>query len=184
MTDSRDILIVVDMQNGFVNSRSSGIVEPLRSFLASWIERGLPVILTRFINVPGSQWETLIHWTRLREAPEIDLHPAIADVVDGQPNVHVVDKTTYSSLNPEVLSILDELKPDRLLLCGIASDGCVLKTAVDVFEQGMIPVVLKDLTASHAGQAVHDAGLMLISRFIGQDQVVESSTVRFDPAIP
>lgn len=184
MTDSRDILIVVDVQNGFVNSRSSGVVEPLQTFLTSWVGRGLPVILTRFINVPGSQWETLIHWTRLRESPEIDLHPVIADVVNGHPGVHVVDKTTYSSLNPEVLSILDNLKPDRLLLCGIASDGCVLKTAVDAFEQGMIPVVLKDLTASHAGQAVHDAGLMLISRFIGQDQVVESSTVSGEPIVP
>lgn len=62
-------------------------------------------------------------------------------------------------------------------MCGIASDGCVLKTAVDVFEQGIVPVVLKDLTASHAGEAVHEAGILLISRFIGQDQVVESSTI-------
>lgn len=177
MTDHRDTLIVVDMQNGFVNSRSNGVVEPLRDFLASWIKRGLPVILTRFINLPGSQWETLIHWTRLQESPETDLNPLIAGVVDGQPNVHIVDKTTYSSLNPEVLSILAELKPERLLLCGIASDGCVLKTAVDAFEQGFVPVVLKDLIASHAGQAVHEAGLLLISRFIGQDQVVESSTI-------
>lgn len=177
MTDHPDVLIVVDMQNGFVNSRSSAIVEPLRDFLAMWVQRGLPVILTRFINTPGSQWETLIHWTRLQTSPETDLHPAIAAVVDGQPNVHIVDKVIYSSLNPETSSILAELRPKRLLLCGIASDGCVLKTAVDAFEQGYIPVVLKDLTASHAGQSVHEAGLLLVSRFIGTDQVVESSTL-------
>jgi nicotinamidase-related amidase len=182
MNDSRDVLVVVDVQNGFVNSRSKAILPPLQKFLTSWVARGLPVILTRFINVPGSQWETLIHWTRLRDSPETDLHPLVLGVVEGQPNVYVVDKTTYSSLNTEVLSVLDALKPDRLILCGIASDGCVLKTAVDAFEQGMIPVVLKDLTASHAGQAVHEAGLLLISRFIGRDQLIESSAVEIDKA--
>lgn len=175
--DRRDVLIVVDVQNGFVNTHSAGILAPLQSFLASWVERQLPVILTRFINIPGSQWETLIHWTRLRESPEIDLHPNIAGIVNGQANVHIVDKTTYSSLTENVVSLLEELRPDRLLLCGIASDGCVLKTAVDAFERNMLPVVLKDLTASHAGQEVHEAGLLLITRFIGHDQVVESSTI-------
>lgn len=177
MTRSSDVLVVVDVQNGFVNSRSAGVLQPLQTFLASWIQSGSRVILTRFINLPGSQWETLIHWTRLRESPETDLHPSIAGIIDGEPNVYVVDKMTYSSLTPEVLSILEELSPDRLLLCGIASDGCVLKTAVDAFEHGMTPIVLKDLTASHAGQAVHEAGLLLISRFIGPDQVIDSSTI-------
>jgi len=175
MDSFRDVLIVIDMQNGFVNARSEHIVRPLAAFLSRWIEDGRPAILTRFLNTPGSQWETLIHWTRLRKSPEIDLHPDIAAVVDGQPNVRIIDKATYSSLNSEVLATLENWKPSRLILVGIASDGCVLKTAVDTFERGMTPLVLKDLIASHAGQAVHDAGLLLISRFIGSDQLIDSS---------
>ena len=175
LSQHRDVLVVVDVQNGFVNRHSTAILEPLAAFLASWIEHDRPVVITRFVNTPGSQWETLVKWTRLRESPETDLHPRIGCMLDGQANVHVVDKTTYSSLNPRVLSILHALQPGRLLVCGIASDGCVLKTAVDAFDLGMVPVVLKDLTASDAGPAAHQAGLMLISRFIGKDQLVDSS---------
>jgi len=58
--------------------------------------------------------------------------------------------------------------------CGIATDGCVLKTAVDLFEAGIRPVVLTDAVSSHAGDEVHQAGLLLISRFIGGEQLVTS----------
>jgi len=58
-----------------------------------------------------------------------------------------------------------------LVLCGIATDGCVLKTAVDAFERGIEPVVVVDACASHAGNAVHEAGLLLLGRFIGAGQL-------------
>lgn len=173
--NGEDFLLVVDVQNGFVNDRSRHILDPLAGFLQSWLSSGRSVALTRFLNRPGSQWETLIHWTRLRQSPETDLHPVIEEIIADNSNVSVVDKTTYTSLNAPMQQILKKIKPRRLLICGIATDGCVLKTAVDAFEEGITPIVLADLCASHAGEEVHDAGLLLIRRFIGSDQVISSS---------
>ena len=59
----------------------------------------------------------------------------------------------------------------RLVLCGVATDGCVLKTAVDAFERGVEPIVVVDACASHGGTAAHEAGLLLLGRFIGKDQL-------------
>jgi nicotinamidase-related amidase len=58
-----------------------------------------------------------------------------------------------------------------LVLCGIATDGCVLKSAVDAFERGIEPVVVTDACASHAGREIHEAGLLLLARFIGPGQL-------------
>ncbi|WP_280431477.1 isochorismatase family protein [Nocardia brasiliensis] len=39
---------------------------------------------------------------------------------------------------------------NRLILCGIATDACVLKTALDAFERGYVPWVVRDAVASNA----------------------------------
>ena len=94
-----------------------------------------------------------------------------------------MDKTIYSLFSPEGAKLVREHGWTDLLVCGIATDGCVLKTAVDAFEAGYTPWVLRDACASHAGSAVHEAGLLLASRFIGRDQVLDSSTI-LDELLP
>lgn len=167
-------LIVVDVQNGFVNPNSAHVVVPISRLIRERLDAGGTVIATRFLNPEGSQWERLIHWTRLRESPQTDLVPEVADAMSG-PNAHVVDKCSYTSLTDEVKDLLATTNSDEVLVCGIASDGCVLKTAVDLFEMGHRPIVLKDLCASHAGNSIHEAGILLTSRFIGSDQVINST---------
>jgi len=52
-----------------------------------------------------------------------------------------------------------------------------MKTAVDALERNLTPVGISDACASHAGVDVHNAGLMILERFIGKDQIV--TTVEF-----
>ena len=64
---SGDLLIVVDVQNGFLSDGSEHVVNPIAREVERWIDEKKPVVMTRFHNEPGSSWETLIHWSRLRE---------------------------------------------------------------------------------------------------------------------
>jgi nicotinamidase-related amidase len=61
------------------------------------------------------------------------------------------------------------------LICGIAIESCVCKTAVDAFERNLTPWVLVDACASHAGTMTHEAGLVVTSRFIGKRQLISTS---------
>lgn len=162
-----DILIVVDVQNGFVNSKSEDALPGIRNAIKHARSLGIPIFFTRFINERGSSWESLIGWNRLQSSPEIDLHPAVAS--SARPE-EIVDKTTYTSLVGPIEQAVAGA-PVTVALCGIATDGCVLKTAVDLFEMGARPVVLTDAVASHAGDEIHEAGLQLMRRFIGRDQL-------------
>ena len=83
----------------------------------------------------------------------------------------VIEKLIYSCVSAAFLDQLRHAQIDELHLCGIATDNCVLKCAVDLFEAGLRPIVLAEFCASHAGADYHQWGLAIIERFIGTAQV-------------
>lgn len=176
MDPSRTVLVVVDVQNGFVSRRSAHIVPAVVDAVKDWQARGGATIFTRFINPVDSPFERLIHWTRLRTAPETDLVDELKPLAQ-QPNSRVIDKPSYSLFTADAGQILHEHGWTDLLICGIATESCVCKTAVDAFERGLVPWVLTDVCASHAGQEAHDAGLLVTQRFIGRDQMIEKAEI-------
>jgi nicotinamidase-related amidase len=162
-------LVVVDVQNGFISRRSEHIVPTIVDTVRTWQQHGGPTIFTRFINAPDSPFERLIHWTRLREAPETEL---VDDLKPYAEHGYVIDKPSYSLFTGEAAELLHQQGWTDLLICGIATESCVCKTAVDAFERGFTPWVLTDACASHAGQVAHDAGLLVTERFIGKGQMI------------
>jgi nicotinamidase-related amidase len=171
----KPVLIVIDVQNGFVTCHSSAVVPVIAGLVRAWQDGGGTVIFTRYFNYPGSPYERLIGWRALQEAPETDLADEIAPLAAGS---LVADKTAYTALTPEVRGLLKSEGYTDLLLCGIATDGCVLKTALDAFEGGYVPWVLADACASNASSAppaqVHSSALALLSRLIGPGQLIRA----------
>lgn len=169
---SNAVLVVIDMQNGFLGEKSRYVIPKVLELVQEFNKRGLPIVFTRFHNEPNSQYEKLIGWKRLRSSPETDLTKELQPFAD-----LVVDKEIYSAFTPSFTESVRERGWETMVLCGVATDGCVLKTAVDAFERGLIPIVVEDACASHAGADVHQAGLLLIRRFIGRAQIMNAETV-------
>jgi nicotinamidase-related amidase len=166
---SRPALVVVDMQNGFLNHHSKHITPAVVALAQEWSSRGLPVVFTRFLNRPDSAYEKYFSWTRLTDSPETDLAAELADLTDGRP---VIDKPGYTLFTPEGASLVAEHEWTDLVFCGVATDSCVLKSAADAFEHGYGPWIVTDACASDAGPDVHDAGLTVAHRLIGRRQLV------------
>jgi nicotinamidase-related amidase len=173
----RPVLIVVDVQNGFVTPDSAPVVPVVASLAERWLDAGGAVVFTRYFNYPGSPYERLIGWYALHDAPETDLVGEVAALA-ARTGAVVADKRAYSALTPEVRGLLARGGFTDLLICGIATDGCVLKTALDAFEAGYTPWVLADACASNASSVppagVHAAALGLLSRLIGAGQIISS----------
>lgn len=159
------LLIVVDVQNGFVNDNSRRIVPDVVKLIDRWHDLGGEVIATRFRNEPDSQWVRLLGWPKLMESPEIDLVDEIKDLPDV-----VLDKYSYTSLTDGLIERLPD-PPGAVFICGIDTDICVTKTAVDLFERGNRPIVITDACASHAGTESHTNALETLRRFIGRTQL-------------
>ncbi|MCC3317883.1 MULTISPECIES: cysteine hydrolase family protein [Nocardia] len=173
-------LMVIDVQNGFVNSSSALVVPPIVDLVERWTTNNRPVLMSRYRNYSGSPYERLLGWRELHRAPDIDIIDALVGFLD-HPMTTVIDKTGYTALTVEAVEHWHGAGVTDLILCGIATDGCVFKTALDVFEAGFTPWVVVDAVASnttrHRAQEIHESALLLLARLIGADQLILAADI-------
>jgi nicotinamidase-related amidase len=156
------VLIIIDVQRGFINPATAHV--PAR--VDALQDRYGTVIVTRFVNPEGSAHRRLIGWHRFA--------PGSADTAlafTPRRDARIAEKHGYSCLTAEVRAVLDAGGAGEVHLCGIATDNCVLASAIALFEGGYTPVVLADACSSHAGAEYHDWGLRILRRLIGAAQV-------------
>jgi nicotinamidase-related amidase len=168
-------LLVIDVQQGFVNRHSSGVVPAIVRLVEGWRAAGAPVVLTRFHNEPDSPYEKITGWTRLRTTEEQALVPELAPFAEDA--AAVIDKAQASIFTPEGTEIIRDSGWSDLVLCGIDTDACVYDSAVAAYQSGYRPWIVTDACASSGGTQYHDAALLLAARNIGASQLVTSETV-------
>lgn len=157
-------LMIIDVQRGFVNDATyhvPGRVAELQPQYGT-------VIATRFVNPPGSPYRNLIHWNGFA--------PGSADTefaFTPRPSAVIIEKRRYGCIDRDFLDMLRRCGADTVHLCGIATDNCVLKCAVDLFEAGVRPIVLSGACGSHGGADYHEWGLKILARLIGKDQIAD-----------
>ena len=159
-------LIVVDVQNGFINDYTRHIPDRV----ATLIERGDhdPVLFTRFINMPDGPYPRLTGWDDCMAPPETDLVEVVARHAAPETTF---DKHGYAGMPDALERHLIEHGIERATLVGIDTDMCVLKVAMDAFDLNIEPTVLIDCCASTAGLQSHLAGLAVLARNIGAQQL-------------
>lgn len=156
-------LFIVDVQRGFIRDATAHIPALVEAAQRNYTH----VVATRFYNPPESLYRRIIGWDKFSKGePDVDLAFAVRE------DALVIDKPRYSCINDSMLSTLRAWEVKSVDVCGIDTDICVTKTAVDLFEGGIVPRVLSSLCASHAGPEFHDMALRILRRYIGASQVV------------
>lgn len=163
----RPLLLIIDMQNGFISKETTPIVAAIETLINHFSQQQLPIAFTRFINTPESSYVKWMNWSKLMSAPEINLIAPFCDIP-----ASVFDKEGYTAFTDDFEQFLTENAINTMVICGVETDGCVLKTALDAFEKNVHPLVVVDACASNAGSQLHDAGLLLLSRLIGEQQIM------------
>jgi nicotinamidase-related amidase len=182
MDPSRAALVVIDLQNGFVNQHSRHVVPAVQDLVDRWARAGRPVIFTRYFNHPGSPYERFFQWSRLQGAPETDIIQELDDYAAGA--YATIDKTGYTLFTPEATELIRKAGWTDLVFCGVATESCVLKSAADAFEHGYAPKIVTDACASDAGPETHEAGLLVARRLIGPRQLITSDDVMRELSAP
>jgi nicotinamidase-related amidase len=159
-------LLVVDVQNGVLNAITGHI--PAR--IAQLIARGdhAPLLFTRFVNPPGSPYREFLKWDACAAEPETCLAPEVAPFA--RPDL-TFTKPGYAGIPDELAAYLRDHRDQTVAVVGIDTDMCVLKVAMDIFDLGIRPIILCDCCASTAGLQAHFAGLAVLARNIGADQL-------------
>ena len=80
-------------------------------------------------------------------------------------NAIIFTKSSYSSYLPEMKNF------DEVHICGFDTDACIYKTAMDLIENNIRPIILKDYCFSE-NQQFHDMGIRLLERNIGKHNII------------
>ncbi|AEA22304.1 isochorismatase hydrolase [Pseudonocardia dioxanivorans CB1190] len=170
MAEINPVLVVVDVQNGFVTEHSRHVVPVIEQLVREWLEKGHDVVFTRYLNYHGSPFEKIMGWSKLKESPEIDIVDELQEL--SKQALAVVDKKVYTLFTEEGAELAREHGWTDMFVCGIDTEVCVLKTVVDAFERGVRAWLLTDASASHSGEPPHSAGVLVAQKMIGRQQTI------------
>jgi nicotinamidase-related amidase len=168
VNDNPRLLLLVDVQNGFVSNEDTQAVLPRIVELAGlWQQRDWPIVCSRFINLPQSNWRRLRNWHELEGEPDTALVPELTNVTP-----YVFKKSTYSAWSSELSAVCAAHKVQDIVIAGVDTNECVLATALAVFDAGLTPWLVRDACASSGGSKPHDMAVELLSALLGRQQVI------------
>ena len=165
----KSILLVIDVQNGFINSSTENTKNEIVDLLKSKIFD--IIIATKFINNNGSNFEKILKWNKLKDKKEQQIDNNVENYID-----YIIEKEGYSAYTNELKNILKRVNgdklPSKLYLVGFDTDGCVLATAIDLLEAGIKPIILEKYCSSTGGEEYNKAGIRVLKRVVGEYNIV------------
>jgi nicotinamidase-related amidase len=161
----KEALLVIDVQNYFINDRTKNIPRKVSEYIANNHQLFDLIIFTNFVNTRQSPVFRFLHWEKSVRSPDTDIAPELEPALKFG---IVFSKDVLSALRiPSVSSLLKEHMIKNLYVCGIDTDSCVLATAYDAFDKGYRVSLLENLSMSHGGKNLHEAAVTLFRRNIG-----------------
>jgi nicotinamidase/pyrazinamidase len=147
-TNSRQALIVVDVQNDFCPGgtlavpHGDEVVEPLNQQIDEFLRRGAPVYKSRDWHQPTTKHFALYGGTWpahcVQNTKGAEFHPALRD----DPRISVISKglgdtDCYSAFDEtDLASQLQQQGVEEVVVGGLATDYCVKNTILDALKHG------------------------------------------------
>lgn len=159
----RKLLLVIDVQNDFINDNTRNYVSKIKSLIDS--NNYEEIAFTKFINDEESIW-----------VKDLNYKGCISEfgrkIVFDTGNNKIFEKKIYSALNDEFKDYVLLNSIDQIYLCGFDTDACIQKTALDLFENCYDVFILKDFCMSHSGVFFHNIAINNLKRLIGEKRII------------
>ena len=175
MSSRRPVLVVVDMQAGFINEHSQGVVPSVVRLVKAWVSLDQPVVFTRFFNPPDSPYERITGWTGLRTEEDQRIVDELSPFTEAA--AAIIDKPGSSAFTGEFSALVEESGWTDIVLAGIDTDACVYDTALAAYHSGIRPWVITDACASSGGPEYHTAALLLAGRNIHRQHLLTTESL-------
>jgi len=158
-------LIVIDVQKYFLNRKTKLIVEKISKYLKNNAGKYSATYFTVFKNDTNSPLWKIAGWRDCTDSPATDICDEIKEFTNDS---NLFYKNILSAAKVSEISCkIKENKIFEVDLCGFDTDCCVLATAYDLFDQGIKPIILENLTWSTSEEKLHKPALQMIERNIG-----------------
>lgn len=157
-------LLIVDVQHYFMQDAPADLpVKITGHYQATSYDT---VAFTVFRNHPKSNFIESLKWDKCGEEKDTVLPTAFKDMQQAD---NVFERAAYSAFKTtELDTFLKQRNIERLVLCGIDTDACVLATAFEAFDLGYHVKVDFDLTYS-SGDLEHSARNIIRRSILSRD---------------
>src|SRR3972149_1412063 len=172
-----NVVLVVDMLKGFLEDgyalycgdSSRKIIPNVRRLLERERAQGSHVIFLCDNHAPDDKEFEMFPPHCIRGTPEAAVVPELADLA-----TEVIPKTRYSGLFGTALEErLRALAPDKVIVCGVCTDICVMHTVADARNRDYPVEVPADCVATFDGDA-HRFALQHMEKILGARVVVSA----------
>lgn len=157
------LLIVIDVEKNFINEHTKDMPSKIDSLIKNGDYNH--IIFTKFINSYDSPFYKVIGYKGCISESDCKI------MIDTS-KYKVFEKRGYTAYTKEIKDYIKNNNIDEVYLCGIDTDQCILKTAVDMFEDNINVKVLSEYSMSHSGNDYHEYALKILKKFIGKDNVL------------
>jgi len=165
----KNCLVIVDMQNGFINENTVHLPHKIAEFISSRNDFE-SIIATRYCNTAETACYRLGNWKECMAGTyDAELVSEIAPYV-----TQIFDKTTYSGFTSAFRDFIKKEHFDKLYFCGVNTDCCVLATVLSCYDSVQDCAVISDLCASTLGEEKHQNAIELLKDNITEERVSES----------
>ena len=163
-------VIVVDMLRGFfeegyrlyVGEKACGIIPHIRRLLERELAQGSKVFFIGDQHDPDDLEFKIYHPHCVAGSVESEVIPELADYPG-----EIIPKKRYSGFfGTQLEEKLKRLQPDKLIICGVASNICVLYTVADARNRDYDVEVPADCVAS-LNEAAHGFALEHMAKVLG-----------------
>lgn len=157
-------LIVIDAQKYFLNKKTEIIVKKIKDYLVQNSSQYAQIYFTIFNNNSSAPLSQISDWHGCLKSPDTDICDSLKELAKGR----LYYKNILSAFKvPAIAKSIKKNKISEVHVCGFDTDGCVLATIYDLFDQGLKPVLLKDVSWSTAKEGFHKTAVKIIKRNVG-----------------
>ncbi len=164
-----DVLIVVDMQEGFRFSNVEQIIPKIKLLLS---KPKMYVVFTKFVDQKGSMFDKTLGYTKFQKKKN---QSVLGELLTYSQNKII----THHGLGIVTQELHEEIKRNRaktVYLCGVYTDVSISKAAMDFFDKGIKVKIVADAVTSQ--NSIHNIYfLKSLGRVIGRKNIVKVNDI-------
>lgn len=161
------LFLIIDMQNGFINNHTEGLVEKIHDFQTDIADHVITAG-TRYVNHDHTACYVFEGWKScMAGTKEAEVVPELWGCMQ-----RVFDKDKYSCWNEEMKAFIRDNKVKKVYFAGVNTGCCVLHSAMDFYNDLVDCAVIEDLCGSTSGKEEHEAALVVLRSCITKQRVI------------
>ena len=164
INNMENLLLIIDTQEGFRYAESEAVLPNILKLRESFKGK---IVFSKFTNDKNSLFEKQLNWTKFQSEKDKKLFSEL----QASNNIEF-EHNGYTVLDENLVKFIKKNGTTKVYLCGIYTDVCIIKTAMDLFDKNIETFVIEDACNSLHGKSIHNSAIESLRHILGKKQIL------------